>query len=80
MTSRWRFLRRRAEALDARVEEAKQNATSAGEEAELSRIRHKNIETNIVEPLRRAGTHNQFADLIRHSLAAGHGNHQGGAA
>lgn len=80
MTSRWRFLRRRVEELDERVEEAQQNAAKATWEAQESERRKEIIHERVVEPLRRAGAHNQFAELIRQSLAAGHENHQGGAA
>lgn len=78
MTSRWRIIRRRLDALDARVEDAKEKAETATREAEISERRREIIYKNVVEPLREIGAHNQFAELIRYSITIGHG-HRGAA-
>ena len=72
MTFRWLWHRRRE--LDERVEDANRRADDARKEAELSRHRQKMVEENVVAPLRRAATHNQFAEMLRRSLVQGHGN------
>lgn len=63
-----RFFRSRIRELEARAEEARLRAQDARQEAELSREREKHIEETVVEPLRHAGSHNQFADIIYRSL------------
>lgn len=71
-----RFLgrfRRRRERLDARVASATARAQEAAGEARKSRIRHEAAREHVVEPLRRAGESDQFAQLIRDSLAEGRG-------
>lgn len=65
------FPRRRAD-LDARVESARARAEVAEGEAEKSLIRQEAIRERVVEPLRQAAQHNQFATLIRRSLTEGH--------
>ena len=69
-----RLFRKRHEELDARVEDAQQRAKDAAWEAKVSEQRSEAVEKNIVEPLRKAAMHNQFAELIRQSLG-GNGNH-----
>ncbi len=59
-------------AIEDRVAEAARAAQDAEAEAELSRRRHESIRRHVVEPLRRAEQHNQFADIIRASLINGH--------
>lgn len=57
---------RRRRHREARLEEARA-------EHQLSRARLAHVREHIVEPLRRAGERNQFADMIRTSLMEGHG-------
>ena len=54
--------------LDRRIGNAQEGARSAAREAELSVLRQERIRKDVVMPLRRAGEHNQFADLIRKTL------------
>ena len=70
-----KFFSKRLNELDARVEDARQRAEDATREAKISRQRRELIEENVVKPLRQAGSHNQFAELIRQSLIDGRGNH-----
>lgn len=62
-----RFRRRRRE-LDARLASATARADAAAAEARKSRARQDAVREHVVEPLRRAAEHNQFAQLIRDSL------------
>lgn len=64
--------RRRREELDARVASATKRAEVAAGEARKSRVRQESVREHVVEPLRQAAEHNQFADLIRRSLTEGH--------
>jgi hypothetical protein len=66
---RFRFRRRD---LDARVRRARERAAQAGAEAALSQARYEDVQRTVVEPLRRAAQENQFAALLRRSLAEGH--------
>jgi hypothetical protein len=54
-----------------------ERARSAGEEAEVSRQRLRAIRQNVTGPLAAAGSRNQFADIIRASLAGGHEGRRG---
>lgn len=65
--------RRRHEELDKRVASATARAETAGEEVARSRARQEHVREHVVEPLLKASEHNQFADLIRDSLAGGRG-------
>lgn len=65
---------RRHEELDARVADARARAATAEEEIKVSRGRQQAIRQNVIAPLRKAGEHNQFAELLRASIIAGHGN------
>lgn len=68
-----RFRRRRRE-LDERVASATARAETAADEARKSQVRQDAVREHVVRPLRAAGEHNQFAELIKASLAArGHG-------
>jgi hypothetical protein len=60
--------RRRAVAAAARAE----RVAAAEREVELSRQRLNETRENVVEPLRAAAAHNNFAELIRASLVQGH--------
>jgi hypothetical protein len=71
---KFRFFHHRLKELDARVEDAQRRAEQATQEAEISMQRKKNVEEKVVEPLRRQGAHNQFAELLRASLITGHHN------
>lgn len=64
--------RRRHEELDKRVASATARAETAGEEVARSQARQETVREHVVKPLQRAAEHNQFADLIRRSLAEGH--------
>ena len=64
---RW-LKRRRAMAALARAE----RVAAAEREVELSRQRLRDTHENVVEPLRAAAAHNNFAELIRASLVQGH--------
>jgi len=75
---KFRFLRHRLHELDERVEDARRRAEKAAREAEISMRRERIVEENVVKPLRRAGAHNQFAELIRQTLITGNHNHARG--
>jgi len=66
------IFRRRHPKLDARVAEARKRAQEAAAEAELSQARQEQVRERVIRPLRKAGEHNQFAELIRASLIEGH--------
>ena len=63
------------QAQDARVEQARAQAEAAAREIELSRRRAESVRKHVIEPLRKAGEHNQFAAMIRTTLASG--SHEG---
>lgn len=65
--------RRRSRELDARLADATARAQEAAGEARKSRVRQEAVREHVVAPLQRAAEHNQFADMIRDSLAQGHG-------
>ena len=65
--------RRRHERLDARVKSATARAETAADEAARSQVRQDTAREHVMLPLQQAAAHNQFADLIRRSLAEGHG-------
>lgn len=54
-----------------RRREAQARADAARREVELSRARLKETHRKVVAPLTAAGSHNQFADMIRASLQGG---------
>lgn len=49
-----------------------ERVAAAEREVELSRQRLRDTHENVVEPLRAAAAHNNFAELIRASLVQGH--------
>jgi hypothetical protein len=63
--------RRRGEELDARLADATARAEEAAGEARKSEVRQEAVREHVVAPLQRAAEHNQFAQLIRDSLAEG---------
>lgn len=63
-----RFPRRRHRKLDAQVAEARAQAESAQEELEISRERYQSAREDVVKPLQRARSRNNFADLIRQTI------------
>lgn len=65
--------RRRHAALDARVDAARENAEAAERQAELSEERYRSVRQHVVDPRRELGRRNGFADILRDSLAEGHG-------
>jgi hypothetical protein len=70
-----RWLRRRRDAQDARVADAAAAAKAAAREIEVSRQRAESVRKHVIEPLRKAAEHNQFAALIRQTLINGNGGH-----
>lgn len=70
----FRRIRKRHEELDERVSDAYDRAETARQEADLSQLRHETILHRVVIPLKKAGDHNQFAELIRKSIIDGHHN------
>lgn len=63
--------RRRHEELDKRVASATARAQDAAGEARKSEVRQEAVREHVVAPLQRAAQHNQFAQLIKDSLAEG---------
>lgn len=51
-----------------------ERVAAAEREVELSRQRLRETQENVVEPLRAAAAHNNFAELIAQSLAQGRRN------
>ena len=66
-----RWLRRRRGEQEARVDQARAAAESAAGEVEVSLRREEAVRRHVVEPLRRAAEHNEFAEMIRRSLIEG---------
>jgi hypothetical protein len=73
--ARWRH--RRYEHLDERVAEARRGAQQAAEEVARSDARRELIHEDVVKPRQRVAAHNQFADMIRETLA--NDRHRGNA-
>ena len=65
---------RRHRELDERVADAQARARLAEEEVGISRERHEKIVTRVIIPLKKAAEHNQFAEMLRASIIAGHEN------
>jgi hypothetical protein len=66
-------IRRLAERMRRRHQAADAKAAAARQEVQVSRDRLERIRADVIQPLREAGEHNRFAEMIRQSLMEGHG-------